>query len=184
MSKPDSKPSAPGPQKPAAEAPTTPAPDTVPLVPAAELDALRAAHAAELEQLRAAQRDEINCVLFAARAESKAEIARADEVLETERAVHRDELAALRARFDRAWKERDEEDAARVRRMEETAAPLVLPEGAPRAAQVIGGRPRQLRAKHIIYCTVRGERAVIQHGKPIPEGADLAGVDPSAIEEV
>lgn len=142
--RPQNKPSA-EPSKAPPEA-TTPAPDTVPTVPAAELDALRAAHAEELEQVRAA---------------------------------HAKELRALRERFDRAQQERDAADAERVRRMEEAAAPLALPEGAP-----VAGTMRVFRARHGLRLTgPDGRRVRINPGEAIPEGCDLTGLAADAYEE-
>lgn len=87
------------------------------------------------------------------------------------------ELDALRRRFDGAWAERERQLEA------EAARPL------PRLGPVSGtpvamARTPVLRRAHAhIHCRVDGRPTVIPAGEPIPDGADLTGVAPDAIEE-
>ena len=86
-------------------------------------------------------------------------------------------LAELRADFDAAWKQREEEIAERYRVMRDSAAPL-MPPGAPVRGKV------QRFAAALIHChAADGSKLSVRAGYAIPEGADLTGVHPSAVEE-
>lgn len=89
----------------------------------------------------------------------------------------------LTARFDAAWKRREEEIDERFRVMRESAAPLVIPDGALPSTAPVRGRVQRFAAA-LIHChDGAGAKLAIRAGDPIPEGADLTGVHPTAIEE-
>lgn len=89
------------------------------------------------------------------------------------------ELDALRARFDRAWAERERQLEAEAARPLPRLGPV---SGTPVAMAAAAG-PRVRHARAHIHCRVDGRPTVIPAGEPIPDGADLTGVAPDAIEE-
>lgn len=89
----------------------------------------------------------------------------------------------LTARFDAAWKRREEEIAERFRVMRESAAPLVIPEGTLPSTAPVRGRVQRFAAA-LIHChDGAGAKLAIRAGEAIPDDADLTGVHHSAIEE-
>ena len=89
--------------------------------------------------------------------------------LEAVRTEAREAVLSLRAQFDRAWADRETELAPRG------ASAF----GPVRATVEAFGR----KARVNIRCLVAGAPRVIPAGAPIPDGADLTGIGPDAIEE-
>ena len=153
-------------------------------VPRAEHEAALAAQRATHEAALAAQRaasDELSQRFDRAWAEREAAVAalRAEREAALAEASTRaqGELDALRARFDEAWAERERQLEAEAARPLPRLGPI---SGAP-VAMARTLRPRRARAH--IHCRVDGRPTVIPAGEPIPDGADLTGVAPDAIEE-